>query len=110
MRYGNPVNAVHYLCEGARILCQPGLRRFVIVPLLINVVVFIAVTAVLVISYGGILQEAMDSSGWLAALAWLLWIFIGLLVLVIYGYTFNIITTLIAAPFYGVLAEKIEGQ
>src|SRR5690606_25912281 len=31
-------------------------------------------------------------------------------VLVLYGYTFNLITTIIAAPFYGILAEKIEMQ
>ncbi len=110
MQYSNPLKAVHYLYQGAHILCQPGLRRFVIVPLLINIVVFVVITSLMINTYGGIIQEAMDSSKWLAALAWLLWFFIGLLVLVIYGYSFNIITTFIAAPFYGVLAEKVEAR
>jgi CysZ protein len=108
MGYGNPLKAAQYLYQGAHLLCQPGLRRFVIVPLLVNIVVFIVITSIMINTYGGLINEAMNSSKWLAALAWLLWLFIGLFVLVIYGYTFNIITTFIAAPFYGILAEKIE--
>lgn len=110
MYYGNPFDAVKYLREGARLLLQPGLRRFVIVPLIVNLLVFVLVTAALISIYGGILSEAAMRSDWLRFLAWLLWIIFGLIVLIIYGYTFNLITTLIAAPFYGVLAEKIEEQ
>lgn len=108
MSYGNPVGAIDYVAKAIRLLCQPGLRRFVIVPLLVNIVVFIAITAVLINTYGGILTDAANSDNWWAFFAWLVWIIIGLVVLIVYGYTFNIITTMIAAPFYGVLAEKIE--
>src|SRR5690606_31561009 len=110
MYYGNPVNAINYLKEGAQLLFRPGLRRFVIVPLIINVVVFIVVTAVLINTYGDILHDAAIRSDWLRFIAWLLWIIVGLVILVLYGYAFNLITTVIAAPFYGILAEKIEMQ
>lgn len=110
MYYGNPTNAVSYLREGAQLLFQPGLRRFVIVPLIINLLVFIVVTAVLINTYGDILRAAEIKSDWLRFIAWLLWIIAGLVVLVLYGYAFNLITTVIAAPFYGILAEKIEMQ
>lgn len=108
MLYGNPISAVKYLQEGASILCLPGLRRFVVVPLLINIVVFVAITSILINTYGGILRDAANTSNWWAVLAWLIWIIVGLVVLVIYGYTFNLLTTIIAAPFYGILAEKVE--
>lgn len=108
MLKGNPTRALDYLTQGAGLLMQPGLRRFVIVPLLINIVVFIAVTSILLNTYSEVLQDAAIESDWLRFFAWLLWIVLGLVMLVVYGYTFNLITTIIAAPFYGVLAEKIE--
>jgi CysZ protein len=108
MLYGNPIRAVDYLHEGANILFLPGLRRFVVIPLLINIVVFIAITSILINTYSGILRDAANTSNWWTVLAWLVWIIIGLVVLIIYGYTFNLITTVIAAPFYGVLAEQVE--
>ena len=46
--------------------------------------------------------------GWLDFLAWILGILLALTILVVYGYSFSIITNLIAAPFYGLLAEKVE--
>lgn len=110
MLKGDPMRAVNYLIQGAQLLTRPGLRRFVIVPLLINIVVFIAITSVLLNSYGNILHDAAIESDWLRVLAWLLWIILGLVLLVVYGYTFNLLTTIIAAPFYGILAEKIETQ
>ncbi len=44
----------------------------------------------------------------LKPLIWLVWVVLGSLALIIYGYSFNIITNFIAAPFYGVLAERAE--
>lgn len=110
MLKGNPILAFDYLTQGARMLMLPGLRRFVIMPLLVNLVVFVVITGVLINNYGNILHDAAIESDWLRFFAWLLWIIIGLVLLVVYGYTFNLLTTLIAAPFYGVLAEKIEVQ
>lgn len=108
MLTGNPQRALQYLIQGANLLTQPGLRRFVVVPLLVNIVVFIFVTGVLVNTYGDILHNELMDSNWLRFFAVLIWLIIGLVILVLYGYAFNLITTVIAAPFYGVLAEKIE--
>jgi len=106
---GSPAEAVHYLGRGARLLMQPGLKRFVLVPLLINLLVFVAVTTVFIRRFSHLLEQLMQwLPDWLAFLAWALWVLLLLGLFIIYGYTFNLITTLIAAPFYGLLAEKIE--
>ena len=105
-----------YVLQGAKILLTPGLKRYVLVPLLANVAVFLVLTIALIHSFTDISQwlEGMltDWWSWLAVAAWIIaWVFsivIFLLVLVVYGYSFNLITNFIAAPFYGLLAEKIE--
>src|SRR5690606_12298974 len=77
MHYGNPMSAISYLCEGASILCTRDLRKFVIIPLLINLIVFGAITTFLINTYGGIFDDAASSSSWQAAIAWVLLIITG---------------------------------
>lgn len=111
MLNGNPVKAVDYLAQGAQLLIRPGLRRFVIVPLLINLVIFVGATLALIYFYQDLLQQLVQwLPEWLAFLAWLLWLVFALVLLIFYGYSFNLITNIVAAPFYGILAEKIEQE
>jgi len=106
---GNPMSSLDYLCQGARLLMRPGLRRFIVVPLLINIILFVIATFALIHAYSDLLDTLMQwLPSWLAFIAWLLWLAFAFLLLLVYGYTFNIITNLIAAPFYGVLAERVE--
>ncbi|SDZ94169.1 sulfate transporter CysZ [Microbulbifer marinus] len=129
----NPVHGVDALMRGARLLTRRELRPFIIVPLLINLVIFIAVSALMISQLGGLTDylgsllshtpvntenmswwESVMAKGaaWAAdAFRWLAWV-IALAVLVlfffVYGYLFGIITNIIAAPFNGFLAEKVE--
>ncbi|WP_041522490.1 sulfate transporter CysZ [Gilvimarinus agarilyticus] len=106
---GNPAHAVDYLTRGAGLLVSPGLKRFIIVPLLANIVVFTLATVALIHLFSDFLTFLMGwLPGWLEFLAWLLWAIFACVILFVYGYSFNVITNLIAAPFYGILAEKIE--
>jgi len=36
----NPVKGAQYLIEGVKILTQPGIRPFVVIPLLLNIFIF----------------------------------------------------------------------
>lgn len=106
---GNPAKALEYLGRGAHIITAPGLKRFIVVPLVANLLVFVLTTVALVHLFSDFLALMMDwLPGWLEFLAWVLWVIFAIAVLFVYGYSFNLITNLIAAPFYGVLAEKIE--
>ncbi len=103
----------HYLFRGIGLLLQPGLKRFVFIPLLANILLFVLLTGFLLQQYGFInawLNELFPPWSWLSAVAAFfsgLFIF---LILLIYGFSFSVITNLIGAPFYGLLAEKIENK
>ena len=105
----DPVSGAGYLLAGMRLITRPGLRRFVIVPLLINILVFSAGIAAGVSWFEGFLTR-MDAlvPGWLQWLDWVLWPLFVLLLLVLVVYGFSLIANLIAAPFNGLLAEKVE--
>lgn len=98
-----------YVLSGFKLITRPKLRRFVLVPLLINLLLF-----------GGLIGLAYDwvtdSSAFLIAklpewLQWLRYIVVPVFVLsslVVIFYGFSIVANLIAAPFNGLLAEAVE--
>lgn len=98
-----------YLREGLKLLMRPGLRLFVLIPLGINLLLFCALVGFAGHEFGLWLDHLKSSfPGWLSALQWLLWpLFVLLMVLVIF-FTFTMIANIIAAPFNGFLAEKVE--
>jgi CysZ protein len=104
----NPVSGAGYLLRGLGMLTHPQLRRFVIVPLLVNVIVFSA------IAWGGyelfsfLLDKYLPEDGWLSWLRWLIWPLLALTGVLITFYTFTTIANLIASPFNGLLAERVE--
>lgn len=108
---GSPGKAIDYFMEGGKLIIQPGFRRFILIPLLINLVIFVLVTVALFNAFNDFFGQVLEwSPGWLHWLAWLLWPLVAFVFLVVYGYSFNIITNFIAAPFFGLLAEKIEAH
>ncbi|GMG86582.1 sulfate transporter CysZ [Biformimicrobium ophioploci] len=129
----DPMIGAHALMRGANLLTRKELRPFIIMPLLINLVLFVILTAILISQIGGLADyfssllssTPVDTEGmvwwkaWLAkggswaasAFEWLAWIIILAAIFVFllaYGYSFGIISNLIAAPFNGFLAEKVE--
>ncbi|HFD79555.1 MAG TPA: sulfate transporter CysZ [Gammaproteobacteria bacterium] len=100
-----------YLMQGFSLLRRPGLRRFVVLPLLVNLLVF-----------GGLIGWAYgwvdDGSRYLLSklpewLHWLSYLVVPVFVLtslVVIFYGFSLLANLIAAPFNGILAEAVEYQ
>lgn len=106
---GSPQTAFNYFLQGAGLVVKPGFRRFVLVPLLVNFIIFIAATILLFSAFRDVFDWVHSwLPSWLNFIAWVLWPLLGFSVLVVYGYSFNLITNFIAAPFFGLLAEKIE--
>ena len=101
--------SVEYLREGFRLLWHPELRVYVLIPLLINTLIFGGLFAYTVHEIGLGIQAAVQAlPDWLDWLRWLMWPLAVLLVLVMVMYTFSSIANLLAAPFNGLLAEKTE--
>ena len=88
---------------------QPGLRRFVLIPLIANIVLFSLMGWLL---YGLIVDfyEAamLTVPEWLQFLSWiitpLLWLIGGLMT----GYVSTLIVLMLTSPFHALLAEKVE--
>jgi CysZ protein len=102
-------DGIQYLMEGFRLLRRPGIRRFVVIPLLINICLF---SAAIWWGYQQIdalniwLLNALPS--WLEWLSWLLWPLFFLVAVLLVCYGFSLVANLIASPFNGFLAEKVE--
>ena len=97
------------LARGIRLLNQPGVRVYAIVPLLINLLLFGAL-----IWYG--YSQFVPFVAWLMSyvpafldfLEWLIWLFFGLLAAITVFFAFTPIANIIAAPFNSLMSEKIE--
>lgn len=100
---------IHYLFEGFRLIRQPGLRRYVAVPLLVSMVFFSAAIMGLVYWLEVLIEWLLGYlPDWLSWLQFLLWPVFFLVCVLLIFYSFSIVTNLIAAPFNGMLAEAVE--
>ncbi|MDX1300195.1 MAG: sulfate transporter CysZ, partial [Pseudomonas sp.] len=98
-----------YLSEGLKLVLSPGLRLFVLLPLSINLLLFTALIGVAVQQFGGWVDTFMPSlPSWLSFLEYVLWPLFVVLVLLMVFFTFTLLANIIAAPFNGFLAEKVE--
>jgi len=98
-----------YFTAGLRLILQPGLRLFVLLPLTINLLLFIGLISLAVRQFDVLLSSFMPSlPDWLSFLEFLLWPLFALLVLAIMFFTFTMVANLLAAPFNGFLSEKVE--
>jgi CysZ protein len=106
---GNIARGAGYLTRGAKLLNHPSLRAFVIVPLIINILIFGTLIA-LGFSYISDLMDSMLASipGWMSFITWILWPLIIVTVSLIAGYFFTSVALIIASPFNALLAEKAE--
>ncbi len=89
-------------------LMRPGLRRYVVVPVLINIVVFCVLAWIGINQFGELIDAFLPERGWLSFLRWILWPLFALAALLITFYSFTVVANLIAAPFNSVLAEQVE--
>ncbi|MET0045681.1 MAG: sulfate transporter CysZ [Candidatus Thiodiazotropha sp. 6PLUC3] len=105
----NPVSGASYLLRGVGLLSKPGIRPFVLIPLLINVLVFSLLIWLGIDQFEQLMNRFLpDDESWLAWLRWLLWPLFAIAIVLMVFYTFTVIANLIAAPYNGLLAEKVE--
>jgi len=98
-----------YLREGLKLVLSPNLRLFVLLPLAINLLLFGGMIYFAGHQFGLWLDALMPTlPDWLSFLSYILWpLFVALLVLMVF-FTFTLVANIIAAPFNGFLAEKVE--
>lgn len=115
----NYLNGLGYVKSGFSLIRVEGIRRFVVIPIAINIIVFVGLGWLLSDQF----SQLLGSVDWLTNpntetwLGWLVdkllvlfWIIFGLAFLIIFTYTFTVVANLIAAPFNSLLSERIEAH
>ena len=105
----NPISGALYLFKGFKLIRQPGIRQFVIIPLMINTLLFAIAGYLLMGWFGGFIDElVMGLPEWAQWLEWLIWPLVAAALLLLVYFTFTIVANFISAPFNGVLSESVE--
>lgn len=105
----NPVTGASYFFKGLSLLNKPGVRRFVIMPLLINILIFAGLIWLSADQFGGFIDWMTPSlPDWLLWLTWLLWLVFGLMAFIVLFFGFSILANLVGAPFNSYLAGAVE--
>ena len=67
----NPLKAIGYLFKGLKLLLRPELRKFLLIPLLINLVLYSAALTLGYYYIGELMAGFIPD--WLQWLSWILW-------------------------------------
>jgi CysZ protein len=95
--------------DGFSLIRRPGLRRFFIVPTLINIFVLAALVGGSASYFDDWLTMIMGwFPDWMSALYWLVWFIAFIVVLVMVLFCFSFIANIIASPFNAILSIKVE--
>lgn len=106
---GSLSHGARYLTRGARLLTHPRLRPFVLVPLVLNILIFGSLLGVGFTFINDIMDRLLANiPQWLGFIEWILWPLIVMTAGLITGYLFTTVALIIASPFNALLAEKAE--
>ncbi len=95
--------------DGFSLITKRGLRRYFIVPTLINAIVLIALVVFSWTRFTSWVDGIMGYfPEWASFLYWLIWLIAFIIVLFLVLYSFTLIANLIAAPFNALLSIKVE--
>lgn len=108
-----PAHLIHgFQCfvRGARLALSPSLRAFILMPLAINAVLFALLTWWVIGQFDGWIAAMVSVlPEWLVEISrGVIAVFLGVLLVITMGVSFLPLTSLIAAPFNGLLAERAQ--
>lgn len=106
-------NGMDYFFDGFKLIRTKGLKRFVFVPLAVNLILFSVALYFLIgeidESIKWVIDLVPDWLGWIKdGITYLLWPLALISVLLVFALVFGTLANWIAAPFNGLLAEKVE--
>ena len=105
----NTLSGFGYFFRGMGLLTRPGLRRFVVIPLLANIAVFALMAGAIYQAMSGLYSEYTSNfiGDW-EFLAWIVTPLIWLFGTLLSGYISIFIVLFLTSPFHGLLAERVE--
>lgn len=98
-----------YFIRGLKLLLHPKLRIFVLIPLTINIALMLTMLMLGIHYFEQLVQWLLHFlPHWLVWLSAVLWLVFSISFVLMFAYTFTIITNIISAPFNGLLSEKVQ--
>jgi len=94
--------------SGFGLLLKPGVKRYVIIPLLINIGLFTLAGKLLSDQIDIWMEKLLPT--WLGWLEWLIYPLFYIALAIIVFYSFTIVANLIAAPFNSLLSARVEAN
>jgi len=102
------LSGFQYFLQGFDLIRHPKLRPFVLIPLLVNLILFSVSFYFLFQQIDVWLAQLEASFDWLSWLVYIIKPLAFILILLLFGFFFGAIANIIAAPFNGLLAEQTE--
>ncbi len=115
----NPISGIRYFLKGIPMIFSADVKKFVVMPLIINLVLFSAAIYLLATQYESLINWLTpDVPSWMpdfisGIFEWfigLLWVLFAAVVLIIIFFGFTIIANIIGAPFNAYLSSAVEYQ
>ena len=104
-------NGFEYFFKGWSLAFSPGIKRFVFLPLLANIVLMSALFYWFFAVLTGVVDWGLSYvPSWLNWLGYIMVFIVILILVILFCYFFSTVTNFIAAPFNGILAEQVEAQ
>ncbi len=102
-------SGVGYFFKGFELIHLKGIRRFVFIPLFINLLLFSVAFYFMYIELKQYINTLLSwLPDWLSWLSGFLWPLAVITILVVFSFIFSTAANWLAAPFNGLLSEKIE--
>jgi CysZ protein len=104
------IEGIKYFFKGISLCKQKELRKFMYLPLLLNIVIT-SIGLYFAFSEAFSFSEELIANylpSWLSFIKWLVTLILWVLIFILVIYTFTTITLLIGSPFYSILSEKTE--
>lgn len=98
---------IQFFFQGFRLILEPGLKRYIVIPIIFNALLLIIIFAGLYFFlFHNLAHFLANYPKWVMALfGWLFWLFYSFITLMVSTLVFTLLTNIIASPFYGLLAE-----
>ncbi len=105
----NPMAGVGYFLNGLKLIFKPGVKRFIIIPFLINTALFLLALTYAFAEIGGFTDWLMSYlPDWLSFLQYILLPFFWLAAIIIILFVFSMLINIIGAPFNPYIAKAVE--